>query len=632
MTLLLLTLSILLITTLSIDPVTITCKDGVESGSFSANADTCTCTCPDTNTDSICRTLTAVQDAFACKTDCTDDQNKIRTELRTSAAAINPLFAPDECAVNQIVFDSTAVDCTAKIITCDQTRICNDFDEASAQYACNTDDGTCRQRKCTITEDSYGNMVADISGLVLERAETNDGSLCKGEVCVQDTTGTGPEDECSTGQLSLDDLCYYPCILESDNIRRLSSTPIDIAKVFGDLDALKQLESKCRDRNDQLMDCRPENIEPNVISDGGYRTDRVNCGCGRCVERCEFEKRYVHFKDDNGNAKCVLISCVEREETRTAATALSSTNLKEAYYNIRRTITETDVELVRCTQHDGTTDPPNTITCNDPCVDGERPFCVYDVDSNIEKTFRCEFEFHCALKAANDDTKFQIRNFVPCRDTTENECDTVDAMRIKDEYVATSQCPLICKCIANRDDSTLGNIEICDTMERNMENLKKRCALKLDIKCRFEDLIFNECPLPTDTDICSKLLCDPDNTPNDPSTGGVCRKCSERFADTSITERDETIGCIYKECDDNGQLIEKRYDDNTRDSKGILRACPRLIDCKELTYNPNGFCGVCPTCDDDDACDKNTLRKGDNACKEDPDDDDTRDKPDGTRD
>ena len=58
--------------------------------------------------------------------------------------------------------------------------------------------------------------------------------------------------------------------------------------------------------------------------------------------------------------------------------------------------------------------------------------------------------------------------------------------------------------------------------------------------------------------------------------------------------------------------MKRRYDADTITSDGIYRACPRLADCKEVKFDANSLCGVCPTCPDeptDDACGRGTIRK-----------------------
>ena len=168
-------------------------------------------------------------------------------------------------------------------------------------------------------------------------------------------------------------------------------------------------------------------------------------------------------------------------------------------------------------------------------------------------TFDCAEAVRCAMNESPDRYRFRYAGRCKDDENPNNGCDEGAVKISPTRYDHTGDgCPLVCKCIENPDnrrnntrDVTYANIWVCDTIKRQIPNLKARCPAKLGADaCTDTRVSYASCPRHTDTDICDKLTCieDEDLTDEEVQTD-VCRKSSTGFASTTITKRDDAVGC-----------------------------------------------------------------------------------------
>jgi hypothetical protein len=581
-----------------------------------------------------CYTLSEVQTAYADTTGGSDD---LKLQLRAACIAANPLL--ESCTSAQLVFPERPADCSSICPICDQSAQCELFNDAdNPVYRCY--EGRCVQKTCSTTTDEAGNVVATYA--MSDATFTDNREYCL-DLCGAEPPAKNDTDlPCDRDEMG-DDGCYYPCRLQADGNMYLSTEPELTVNALGDADSLAVYREFCKDRNSELADCPAGAIVP--------RQDGSGCGCGVCLESCAVERQFITYLDGDVK-KCRKYECTTEEVVTTATLAdpYLSTTYERTYTNVRKTVTTADVELTFCT---GTGDTTTTTSrspedeCVEPCsgYDRDRAVCYEDADGN-QMTFKCPEAFKCYLRelvASGGDATYSFVDYGECERTTEtlDEC-TLGDMMVTDRRVSTSKCPVVCKCVENPEGAEYRNIWLCDTLERHWINIKERCADKLGAEtCTFERLYYAECPSYLDDDICSKLYCDTTRNVNDPTVVGdafVCRESAEGFSE-DLSVRDESTGCTYRECDDDptsstyGQIVERRYDEDTVTATRIVYACPELADCRGVTsYETNKLCGVCPTCgadetnvDNTERCSRDTIERGDAACVEDPLEDPTRD-------
>merc|ERR1719242_231559 len=481
---------------------------------------------------------------------------------------------------------------------------------------------TCFGRTCTMTTDRDGKDKYDYDVVEVDAAN------CDRE-CTTTTT------ECS-GELDETSKCYKSC--KDDKVDDSCKSTGDL---YGDSDRLDDLSDLCVTRNSELVDC------PKYFIRAPKDDESTTKVCPTCIEDCDeygdydddegAYVRYYKYKERNSDdaplckkKRCILTTIeVEDDDAIT-------------YSNVRREVIEDgEVAMTFC-------EPPTRLptpdsdegdynaTCFEDCGDDEDEMCVYDA-VNDEYLTTCKRQLKCSKMEDSTKDRYVLKSYTRCDELTEDECvvDETDATltewKIKDSRSATSRCPVMCKCIKNPRGDDYGNVFVCDGIDKMYKNLREKCAAKLsDSACTFDRMWFNKCPRKEDDDICDELYCDTEQDPNDPDNGGVCRRSSERFADEKPIKRDESVGCFYQECVE-GALVSKRYDVFTSMSAGIRRECPKLNDCRSVSYDTNGVCGACPVCDDEPenevVCDEETMRSGDRACLEDDEaeNDETRD-------
>jgi len=616
----------------------IKCSDGstpaLQDGSTNAE---CYCGCTSRNPEPQCATLTDVQTAY--RDSSGSGSQELKLQIAAACVSVNDVLA--SCALSQLSFPDAPADCGSICPVCDQSEQCATYrDSSSPQYRCYQ--GQCVQKTCETTTDSLGNVMASYSFSTV--SFTDNREFCT-DLCGSDPVAKNDTDVPCTSDEMGDDGCYYPCTMQSDGNKYLSTEPELAVNVLGSADSLSVYRDFCKTRNTELADCPAGAIVA--------REDGSGCGCGVCLESCRVDRQYVTYLD-NGAKKCKKYECTTTDVivTATVADSITGTDVERTYDNVRKTETITEnVDLSYCTGE--TSDTTSTTAsaddeCLDPCGDStrDRSICVEDADGN-QVTFECPMAYKCeveTLTAAGSDVTYTFVGYHECKESTDttDEC-TVGEMIVTDRTVSTSKCSLVCKCVANvgSNGEVYRNSWLCDTLERQFVNLKERCADKLGADtCTFSRLYYAECPSSLDDDICSKLYCDTTTDVNDPTVVGdafVCRASAEGFA-TDVTVRDETNGCKYKECDDDststtyGEIVERRYDQDTVTCTRIVDACPELAECRGVTaYETNGLCGVCPTCgadetnvDNTDRCSRDTIERGDAACIEDPTDDETR--------
>ena len=325
--------------------VSYTCDDDEEPG-LRTN-ENCYCTCTRYDKTAICTSLDDVISYFSSDSDrgtTTSDVKESVEAMRDECMDTNPRLDSTICSDSELTFDTTTKAC--KCPTCDQSPRC-DLVENYELYRC--DGKLCRRRSANCSEDEYGNIVATLGFT----GDAVDDSNCP-ETCDDGTkTNSTDSDECTRGEMG-DDGCYYPCYEDDGGVMRLSDTAKSVTDVIAGSDAAAIYRKWCEWRNTELADCPDSNILATT----------TGCGCGKCIEKCDYEKRYSYDKDGD-EIICVLITCTEERVSVTASrdtdnVALSTITDDITYYNIRKTETRTTVEKKYCINPDEDEDDMTT--------------------------------------------------------------------------------------------------------------------------------------------------------------------------------------------------------------------------------------------------------------------------------
>eukprot|EP01084_Bolivina_argentea_P229212 386924_1 len=588
------------------------------------DSDNCVCKCGSDGADT-CITKAEIITAIDAGKDLTDaNLLALKYGCKRDTDVGNPGLSGCMGSITFPATDRTAA-CSALCPYCDESSVCDNTDQYECKY------GVCKEVTCTTAEDQYGNIRATISF-----SEVDDETLCDANGC--------DENECDVeGGIVVDEstFCWSKCKVV-ENIRRLVAYA-EISTLREFYDGLVRLKSVCKARNTELVTAYAKDIVPEPFSD-----DKPWCGCGVVRETCDFDTYYrkTRVTDDAG---VVTTVCKQFTCTLTKKEVTDTADSTRTYSNTRREQVETTVEITKCDTHTHTDSTPSPVSSGDTDCTGD--ICVgagvddiVCVTTGEGKTFTTCLKKLACLRLAGD-TNFKS---VPgrCRsvEVTEDECDASagDYCRISEERNSLSECPLLCGCQESKDGVAY---EVCRTpilSDAGFDLVKAACPDQLgdDACVSYKMLQWRECPDFADDDFCEKLSCSTEVDPTDLDGGAICTESIENFEATDTCPRedrtacvetlDESAGCKYCECADDGsnELICTRFDDNTIDSKGILRRCPELKECSNVeTYDLRGLCGACPTCEVadgvDDDCD-GVIRNGDDACTEDPQSDDTR--------
>jgi len=631
------------------------CEDNLSPGKRDDENCFCTCSLRDATfvADESCIGVAEIKTTVeAIQTDATKVTDRLKERLETVrqvCLADNPSIRDTICPEAYLRVKSDATTCAGSPLYCDMTTRCTEFNRV-ARYACDLK-RVCRKITQTCAAaDSNGNILATLGNDGQEY--TDDGSLCA-EICNPNDVTPAPtaadENECDGGKIDPITGCYIPCIEDSVTKRMIySSDAKSVANVISDADAAAKYKAWCLSRNPFLADCPLGKIVP--------RPDAYGCGCGNCVyDKCTVDKRFVYYSDGT-TKKCKKITCTYNQEIHTATYDATDANLvgittAERYVNYIREETEEDVDISFCTTVTTTTTTPAPVedVCTDPCAryaltDVDRSVCIYDKVNDYERTLECGEAAKCFINDYPE--RYFWRAYGRCKDdgNTDDGCELGTVRTSPNKFDRRgSGCAKICKCIENPDNTdarTYGNIWVCDTIERQFDNLKIRCAAKLGADaCTKTRMSYSSCPRDDVGDICDAFYCPTDtDLTDDQVETDVCRKSNTGFG-SAVTVRDDTVGCAVEVCDDTtGERKTIRYDrefsvanDNTDVPDEMVKRCPKLAYCKGvIKYDPRGVCNECPGCGDDDTrtnderCKDNDMNRDTKACVEDPREDDSR--------